>query len=275
MARWQGAEEPEFERLNWRQRVRLCWRAMILVVATLILLPSFWLAKLIEKVAPNLGMSRFIIWFWCAMGVWLCGLRLETSGTPMAQGGARVANHASWADVFVMRAASQIYFVAKAEVRSWPLMGMIGAHTGTVFIERNPRKAQEQKEMFLARLRKGDRLCFFPEGTSSDGRRVLPFKSTLFSAFMEPELAELMWVQPVSVSYRPQTGLAQNFFGWWGEMPFGAHIAQVFGRSVHSRVHVHFHEPVKATDFEDRKALARYCEERVREGHAAHVRDDA
>jgi len=186
----------------------------------------------------------------------------------MQHGGARVANHASWADIFVLRAAAQMFYVAKAEVRDWPLMGMIGAHTGTMFITRDRTQAKAQEALFLDRLRSGDRLCFFPEGTSSDSLRVLPFKSTLFAAFMAKDLAELMWIQPVSVVYHPRAGLAEDSFGWWGNMPFGAHLIDIFGKSYRSDVFVIFHDPVRAADFSDRKALAAHCEEAVRRGHA-------
>ena len=268
MARWQGAPEPDFARLGPVASIRAAIRAIILVGATLILLPVYWGALLLEKLLPKLGLSTFIIWFWCAMGTWLCGLKLMVEGTPMPMAGARVANHSSWADIFVLRSAAQMYYVAKSEVRSWPLMGMIGAHTGTMFIDRDPRQAKKQEAMFLERLENGDRLVFFPEGTSSDSLRVLPFKSTLFSAFMQPAVADHMWLQPVSVVYHPQDGLAANFFGWWGEMPFGAHLWQVFGRSTRSRVWVIFHDAVRAADFPDRKTLAAHCEAQVRAGHS-------
>jgi len=186
----------------------------------------------------------------------------------MPHAGARVANHSSWADVFVLRAAAQMYYVAKAEVRGWPLMGMIAAHTGTMFIARDRTQAKAQEAMFKARLEAGDRLCFFPEGTSSDGMRVLPFKSTLFAAFMADSLIDLMWVQPVSVVFAPKGDLLPDALGWYGGMPLASHLAHIFGRSVGGEVFVIFHKAVRATDFPDRKALAAHCEAEVKRGHA-------
>lgn len=266
--RWQGRKEPVLHPLSLGQKNRAGLRVGVLVAATLVLLVIYWLSLALEKLLPRLGLSTFIIWFWCAMGTWLCGLKLRVVGAPMPHAGARVANHSSWADIFVLRAAAQMYYVAKAEVRSWPLMGMIGAHTGTMFIARDRTQAKAQEAMFKARLEAGDRLCFFPEGTSSDNMRVLPFKSTLFAAFMAESLIDLMWVQPVSVVYAPKGDLEPDAFGWYGEMPFGGHLAHIFGRSVGGEVFVIFHSAVRATDFPDRKALAAHCEAEVKRGHA-------
>jgi lyso-ornithine lipid O-acyltransferase len=97
----------------------------------------------------------------------------------MQHKGALVANHASWLDIFTLNACDRIYFVSKSEVAGWPGIGWLARATGTVFINRQGREAQMQKLLFEARLRAGHRLLFFPEGTSTDGQRVLDFKSTL------------------------------------------------------------------------------------------------
>ena len=113
----------------------------------------------------------------------ILGIRLQVTGRPMAERGAVVANHASWLDIFVLNAVSRVYFVSKAEVAGWAGIGWLARATGTVFIARKGTEAKEQQALFEARLRAGHRLLFFPEGTSTDSLRVLPFKSTLFAAF--------------------------------------------------------------------------------------------
>ena len=95
-----------------------------------------------------------------------------------------VANHASWLDIFALNAPQRIYFVSKDEVRDWPGIGWLARATGTVFIARKSREAGVQARLFETRMAAGHRLLFFPEGTSTDGRRVLPFKTTLFAAFL-------------------------------------------------------------------------------------------
>ena len=236
------------------------------------LMVCFWIARGLEFLAGGRALSNFVIWIACVLGCWLLGVRVDRVGQPMTQGGARVCNHSSWMDIFVIRSASQIFFVAKSEVRGWPVLGFIADQTGTMFIERKRTEAKRQEAMFNERLSKGERLCFFPEGTSSDGLRVLPFKSSLFSVFLAEGLKENMWVQPVTVFYEPASHLDSFFYGWWGTIEFGAHVLSVMGKSTGGRAKVVFHEPVRSTDFSDRKALAAYCEERVRAAHDDEIR---
>ncbi len=271
MATWMGPKEPEFTRPTVLQSVRLVVRLAVFVSGMIFLMLLFWVARGFELVVGGRHMSNFIIWIACVMSCWLLGLKVDVVGTPMAHGGARVCNHCSWADIFVLRAASQIFFVAKSEVRGWPVLGFIAAQTGTMFIARKRTEAKRQEQMFKDRLHAGHRLCFFPEGTSSDGMRVLPFKSTLFAAFLTDELKDEIWVQPVTVFYEAAPHLQSSFYGWWGTIEFGPHLLNTLAKSTGGRARVFFHDPVRAKDFESRKALSAYCEEKVRAAHDAEM----
>ena len=178
--------------------------------------------------------------------------------------GAVVANHSSWLDIFALNARKRIYFVSKSEVAAWPGIGWLARATGTVFIARATRAAKEQRKLFEDRLHAGHKLLFFPEGTSTDGRRVLLFKSTLFAAFFTNELRDEMWIQPVSVAYSAPPGEDARFYGWWGDMEFGPHLLKVLAQSPHGAVDVTYHAPLRVADFPDRKALAATCEAAVR-----------
>jgi 1-acyl-sn-glycerol-3-phosphate acyltransferase len=180
-----------------------------------------------------------------------------------------VANHASWLDIFTLNALARIYFVSKAEVARWPGIGWLARATGTVFIERRASAAKAQRDVFHERLARGHRLLFFPEGTSTDGRRVLPFKSTLFDAFFDEAHREDVWIQPVTVNYRAPEGADPRYYGWWGDMDFGSHFAMVLAARRQGSVEVVFHDPVRVDDFDDRKALARHLEEVVARGFEA------
>jgi 1-acyl-sn-glycerol-3-phosphate acyltransferase len=175
-----------------------------------------------------------------------------------------VSNHASWFDVFTLNACQRIYFVAKSEVRGWAGIGWLARATGTVFIARRGAEAKRQRELFEQRLRAGHKLLFFPEGTSTDGLRVLPFKSTLFAAFFADGLAEELHIQPVSVVYAAPDGQDPRFYGWYGEMDFAPHLLKLLAARRQGSVEVVFHDPVKISDFPDRKALAAHCEAQVR-----------
>lgn len=221
--------------------------------------PVFGLAR---PVTPYLTVGV------CRGTLWLMGLRLDVTGQPLKGRGAVVANHSSWLDIFVLNASKRIYFVSKAEVAKWPGIGWLARATGTVFIERSRVKAAEQAALFKSRLGAGHKLLFFPEGTSSDSARVLPFKSTLFAAFFDPILRDTLKVQPVTVTYIAPTDADARFFGWWGEMEFGGHFLRVLAYGAGGRVEVTYHDPLAVSDFPDRKALAHACETAVRAGRS-------
>ncbi len=222
--------------------------------------------RLIER--PVFGLKRpltpSITRAVCRAALALIGVRYRVTGRPLGRSGAVVANHASWLDIFALNACQRVYFVAKAEVAGWAGIGWLARATGTVFIRRDPREAAAQKALFEQRLRAGHHLLFFPEGTSTDGRRVLPFKSTLFSAFFSEDLGREMRVQPVSVIYRAPEGADARFYGWYGDMALAPHLVQVLARWRQGAIEVVFHEPVRVSEFESRKALAAHCERVVR-----------
>jgi len=196
-------------------------------------------------------------------------LPLVVLSAALAGVGATVANHVSWLDIFALNAAQRGYFVAKAEVEGWAGIGWLARATGTVFIARRGIEAKVQQQVFEDRIRAGHRLIFFPEGTSTDALRVLPFKSTLFAAFWTHGLEHVMAIQPVTLAYHAPAGADARFYGWWGEMDFAGHLLQVLARPLKGRVEVIFHDPVRVDAFADRKALAAHCEAEVRAAHAA------
>lgn len=202
------------------------------------------------------ALAPWVVHAWAFGTLALLGLRFRRVGTPMAHPGAVVANHSSWLDIVVLMRAMRVFFVSKAEVSGWPGIGFIGRSIGTMFIERRPVEARRQTEALHARLKRGDRLCLFPEGTSTDGARVLPFKSALFGVFLAPDLQPTVWVQPVTLVYTAPEGLPARFYGWWGDMNFGAHLRDVLALSRGGTVEVRFHPALRAADFEGRKALA-------------------
>ncbi|MFP4569786.1 lysophospholipid acyltransferase family protein [Rhodosalinus sp.] len=201
----------------------------------------------------------------CRAALWFLGVRLEARGRPIRGAGAMVANHASWADIFALNACTPLYFVAKAEVAGWPGIGWLARATGTLFIARDRRAARDQRAAFANRLRLGHRLLFFPEGTSTDGRRVLPFVPTLFDAFFDDGIGD-MRIQPVTLAWHAPPGQADSFYGWWGDMDFGPHLLRVLAAPGRGRVEVIWHPPVAVADHPDRKALARALEVPVRAG---------
>ena len=266
---WDSEDPPLAPRIGPLGWARVVFRGLAItftiVIGLLILLPL----RLIER--PRHGMFRpwtpYITRAVCRVSLVWMGLRYERRGTPMRRPGAIVANHSSWLDIFTLNASDRIYFVSKSEVAGWPGIGFLARSVGTLFIARNRRAARAQNQAFETRLLAGQRLLFFPEGTSTDGLRVLPFKSTLFQAFFAPDLRNALSVQPVSVTYHAPKGNDPRTYGWWGDMEFGPHLLHTLALARQGRVVVVYHAPIAVADKADRKALAGAAERVVRAGH--------
>ncbi|WP_106608595.1 lysophospholipid acyltransferase family protein [Shimia abyssi] len=261
---------PKITAVGW---VRVVLRGLTLATLVFGCLGILLLVRLIER--PLFGVQRpwtpFITQFVCRNAFRIMGFGFSSTGTLMTERGAVVANHSSWLDIFALNARKRIYFVSKAEVANWPGIGWLARATGTVFIKRDPKEARTQKTVFEERLLAGHKLLFFPEGTSTDSTRVLPFKPTLFAAFFAPELRDKLNVQPVTVIYHAPKHQDKRFYGWWGDMDFGRHLLHVLAASRQGRVVLTYHTPVAVRDFENRKALAAYCEHVVREPMLEHI----
>jgi 1-acyl-sn-glycerol-3-phosphate acyltransferase len=265
---WDSGDEPPHAPMGLFDWVRMILRGVplgILVFGGLLLL---LLVRLIER--PIHGVHRpwtpHITRFVCRGSFLLLGIQFRSEGTPMSQRGAVVSNHCGWLDIFSLNARKRVYFVSKSEVAKWPGIGWLARATGTVFIDRDPKQARAQKEVFETRLLAGHKLLFFPEGTSSDGIRILPFKSTLFAAFFAPNLRDFLYVQPVTLSYQSPDESDPRLYGWWGDMDFAPHLLQTLAAAKQGQVTVTYHAPLKVSDFENRKELAQTCEKIIRAG---------
>ena len=249
--------------------LRILWRGGVLGGLTYFCLCVLLVVRAVER--PLFGMARpwspGITRFVCRAAFVILGIGYSLRGRPMQSRGAIVSNHSSWLDIFALNAAQRIYFVAKAEVESWVVIGWLARATGTVFIARKGTEAKAQQGVFEARLRAGHRLLFFPEGTSTDALRVLPFKSTLFAAFYSHGLDHIMHIQPVTVVYHAPDGQDPRYYGWWGDMEFFGHLVRVLATRRQGRVEVIFHPEVPVDGFADRKELAAYCERVIRTAH--------
>lgn len=202
----------------------------------------------------------------------ICNLSVRVTGTPSKGNSVLfVGNHVSYLDIPVLGAVMDSRFVAKQEVSGWPLFGICARLSRTIFVKRDPKEAMRQREEIAAELTAGERLILFPEGTSTDGKRVLPFKSALFSVAEQRDGRDEPTVQPFSITYpryadgRPLDRGHQSLYAWHGDDELFPHLMSVFG--LHGAiVEVTFHEPVKASEFAHRKDLAAHCQETVARG---------
>ncbi len=170
-----------------------------------------------------------------------------------------VGNHVSWIDIYAYLAVADVRFVAKSEVRAWPLIGWFAANLGTIFVERDrPRDAVRVGEEIKAALASGETICLFPEGTTTDGSVVLPFSAALLS----PAVAAEALVHPVSIAYRTADGQPCRRVAFTGDATLVESI-WALASGGRTRVELRFLEPI-ATAGLDRRALARRSEAAVR-----------
>jgi 1-acyl-sn-glycerol-3-phosphate acyltransferase len=181
-----------------------------------------------------------------------------------------VANHCSYFDIPVLASLIPGSFVAKAEIRGWPLLGLLARLQRSVFIDRRIGATRGARDEIHRRLSVGHDLILFPEGTTGDGNRLLGFRSALFSV-ADPGLAGSgLAVQPVTLAYTHQNGMPIGHanrarFAWFGDMPLLSHFWGLI-RAGRLTVRVRFHPVVDAARFASRKALAAHCFEVIAGG---------
>jgi 1-acyl-sn-glycerol-3-phosphate acyltransferase len=235
----------------------------------LILSLGLGLTLLLRPAERSFGHARRLVTPWitvlvCRASLRALGVRLRVEGRPMTGRGALVANHSSWLDILALNAQAPMIFVAKSEVAGWPGLGLLARATGTLFIRRESRReVAEQARAVAERLSVGETLLLFPEGTSTDGRRVLPFRPALFAGLLAQAPSANVRVQPVTLSWLAPEGQDPRFYAWWGDMAFGPHALAVLAARRQGEVRITFHAPIEV-DGRDRKSLAAECEAAVR-----------
>lgn len=162
-----------------------------------------------------------------------------------------VANHVSWLDIFSINAVLAVRFVAKSEIRRWPAIGWLSARTGTLFIERGRRADTARVNRLMAdAMRAGDVVAVFPEGTTTDGSRVLRFHGAL----LQPALIAGARIQPVALSFRRRDGSRSTEAAYDGDKTLWQTLNGILAQPG-IEVHLHF-LPVLADDLPQRRALA-------------------
>jgi lyso-ornithine lipid O-acyltransferase len=226
---------------------------------------------LLLRLSPRHGASTFPR-FYHRVCCRLLGLEVVVKGAPA--GGVPVlfiANHSSYLDIPVLGSILPVSFIAKADVNGWPVFGLLARLQRTVFVDRAARhKADEQRDTIQGRLQAGDNLVLFPEGTSSDGNRTLPFKTALFAVASTRIQDRPLTVQPVSVTAThlddiPLGHVWRQLYAWYGDMELPPHLWRMM-RAGRLRVLVEFHAPQSLETTGSRKALAEVCWKSVADG---------
>ena len=259
---WHSDDVPPHRRPTTAGWVLVALRAIACAVILTTGVATMAALRIIERPlnGPRRPWSPYITQTVCRLILRVIGLRRRFQGLPSLTAGTIVANHSSWLDILVLNAGQRVTFVAKSEVAGWPGIGLLARITGTMFVQRTRRAAAQQVANLKQAIAAGHQIVLFAEGTSTDGRRVLPFKPTLFAALTDVAL------QPVSIAYTAPQDRDPRFYGWWGGMDLGPHLLDVMATWRQGRVDVTYHPTHVPQDGDTRKTLATQLEITVRDG---------
>lgn len=251
-------------------RFGIAWRIAALAFAFAVLAPPQWVALRFlgrrATLAPILFHRVFLRLF---------GVRLTQSGTPPAPGEAALvlANHVSWLDIIAIGALRPLSFVAKSEIAGWPLIGILAGLQRTIYIDRQRRGATATVSTAMGhRLAEGELVVLFAEGTTGDGTRLLPFRSSLVGAARAALQAEAgrgrVRLQPLAITYPRRNGLPvtrseRSEIAWYGDMELAPHLA-AFVQGGPIDVHVIWGAPIAFEANTDRKVATAAVEAEVR-----------
>jgi 1-acyl-sn-glycerol-3-phosphate acyltransferase len=223
-------------------------------------------------VLPGRGKERFARVYWQGVAR-ILGMRLTVAGGVAARRPVVfVANHSSWLDIVALGSVLPGCFVAKSAIAGWPVINWVARLGRTVFVSRMRTGVGAERDALAGRLDAGDNLILFPEGTTSDGARVLPFSSAFLAIAEAPSRP---WVQPVTIVFDGLEGLPlrrrdRPLVSWYGDMDLASHFNRI-GRVGRFHATVILDEPIPPGAFANRKALSAALRVRL-DGNAAALR---
>jgi 1-acyl-sn-glycerol-3-phosphate acyltransferase len=245
----------------------VAFRLLLLGLCSLVLVP-------LQMLALRLGWSATLhvlpVWFHRAL-LRIFNVRVIERGTPPGRAATIVvSNHVSWLDIPVIGSLHPLSFIAKSEIEGWPVVGFMATLQRSVFIDRQRRKATAEVNDALAhRLVKGEVIVLFAEGTTGDGNRLLPFRSSLVGAAQTAlmhDSVERVLLQPLAITYTHRHGLPvtrrdRPFIAWYGDMDLASHL-KMFIRGIPLDVVVTWGEPMPFNG--NRKQATAFAEAEVR-----------
>jgi 1-acyl-sn-glycerol-3-phosphate acyltransferase len=246
-------------------------RSVIGAARLLIFLLSAVFTLCYQSIVLFFTKGRFAYIYPRAFHAFLCrlfGIRIIVEGEIETEGRVvYIGNHISYLDIEMIGSILTGSFVAKKEVESWPLFGILGKMQRTLYISRSPQDAPRETKAMLERLEENIPLIVFPEGTSSDGTNILPFKTSFFEIFLNKNIK----IQPFTISILEVDGKpvdspgVRDQYAWHGDMTLEPHL-WAFAKGKGAVIKVVFQKPVLSNEFNDRKMLSAACHAGVVKG---------
>lgn len=246
--------------------LRACFKFLVFAILCLLVIPTQSAVLLFTK-----GPKAYIIPdLWHKAMRHTFQIKVKVSGTPNKDHQTLyMSNHLSYLDIPMMGSMIKASFLAKSEVSGWAVFGFLATLQQTAFIVRKRSRIAEETNSLQSRIDRGDSLIVFPEGTSTSGFSVAPFKSSLFMLALG-EHNENLYIQPITIKVlevdgkKPATKEEQDVYAWPVDMEMELHHhLWRFAKTSGATIELTFHEPLRARDYDDRKVLAKACHDAV------------
>ena len=240
-----------------------------LIIVVVFSMPLILAVIVFGKIIPFLGKWLPVIFH--KLIIWLLSVRVECEGEINKSNDCDlyISNHLSYLDIPILGSKYPVRFVAKSEVENWPLFGFLARLGRTIFISRNRSDSLYQKNNILKSLSSDEKIFIFPEGTTSDGNRVLDFKSSSFSSVEGQNFI----IQPIVIVYSDLNGIPINrwlrpIIAWYGDMDLKPHLSSLAHlRSIKAKLI--YLDKVNAKNFSSRKDLSKYLENQIKKVYAS------
>lgn len=243
--------------ISLRGKARMTWRVLMLLLTLVVLVPLHYLYRIFRYGSPFPKLFLFL-------AARIVGARVTRHGTPLRRDVFFISNHVNWVDILSLAGASGTAFVAKAELGKVPVIGWLCRLNRTVFVSREDRGGvADQINLLREALADNWSVTVFPEGTTTDGQSLLPFKTSMMQVLDPPPPAVL--VQPVMLDYGP----IAEWIGWIGNEAGIDNAKRILARPGTFRLHIHFLEPFHPRDFPGRKAITAEARRRIEEALVA------
>tara|TARA_B100000989_G_scaffold297426_1_gene283169 strand:+ start:441 stop:1265 length:825 start_codon:yes stop_codon:yes gene_type:complete len=241
-------------------------KLIVVIVFAIILILA---VILFSKIIPFWGKWLPVIFQ--KLIIWLLSVRIECEGKTNKSNDCNlyISNHLSYLDIPILGSKYPVRFVAKSEVENWPLFGFLAKLGRTIFISRNRSDSLDQKKKIVKSLSSDEKIFIFPEGTTSDGNRVLDFKSSTFSALEGQNYI----IQPMVIIYSDLNEIPINrwlrpLIAWYGDMDLKPHLSKLISlRSI--KVRLIYLDKVNTNKFSSRKDLSKYLENKIKKVYSS------
>ena len=241
-----------FVKINFLDKTLFYFKLFIFILITIFLILLKTFTELFSK-----RISQKIVQIFHKFLLWLLNINIEVLGKKNLDNipTLYVSNHLSYLDIPVLGSTLNGRFIAKIEISNWPIFGYLSKVGNTIFINRDLRFLKRNKSIIYDFISKGDSIILFPEGTTSDGIRVLKFKSSLLTSLEQKNIL----IQPIVINYTSINGMPLNrwlkpIIAWYGDMDLKPHLINVL-KLFSIKAKITFLPPVNGKDFTNRKDM--------------------